>query len=439
MKTLFKNAQIVSSDKIVTKDVLVHDRVIEKIANTIDTGADHEYDLTGKYLIPGCIDAHVHFRTPGYEKKEDWASGSKAALAGGFTTVFDMPNTKPKTTTIKALQAKRDIIRGDTLVNFGLFFGAQLDNLHECEKAQGIVGFKVYMGATTGHMIQEEMDRSEELLEHMFKNFNNIVAVHAEDESLMKDHADTYKGDHTPEVHSLIRSDEIAFTAARKAIHLAKKYEGRMHLCHMSTKKEVQLMDKFGSDKITCEVSPHHLFLKIKDYVKLGNYIKVNPPVRGQHDQDVLWDAISKKTVNIIASDHAPHLSEEKERDYWEAPSGIPEIETTLPLMLNTVNEDGLNLRDIVDLLCESPARLFGLLNKGRIEEGFDADLTVIDMDLSRTVSNSSLYTKCGWSPYDGWKLKGWPVMTFVRGRLGMENGKIVETKGLHGKEVEIA
>ncbi len=435
MKTLLKNAKLIEGN---IKDVFINGFVIEKIADNIDKEADVEYDLTGKTLIPGCIDAHVHFRTPGYEEKEDWTTGSKAALAGGFTTVFDMPNTDPSTTTLKALENKRAIIRDKALVNYGLFFGAGFDNYDECMAAKKIVGFKVYMGATTGHEVKEDIEKSGEVLERMLKNTDKIVAIHAEDESLMQEHFETYKGDNTPEVHSLIRSDEIAFTAAKKAVHIAKKTEGRMHLCHMSTKKEVNLMKKFKSDKITCEVTPHHLFLAVRDYVKLGNFIKVNPPVRGQHDQDILWQALKEGVITIIASDHAPHLREEKEKPYERAPSGIPELETSLALMLNAVNDEKIDLETVVDLMCKKPAQLYGLQKKGEIREGFDADLTVIDMNLMREVSNDRLYTKCGWSPYDAWELKGWPVMTFVNGVLGMKNGKILESAELKGIEVDV-
>ncbi len=435
MKTLFKNAKLADGT---TKDVLVNGAVIEKVAETINVKADKEYNLTGKYLIPGCIDAHVHFRTPGNEEKEDWTTGSKAALAGGFTTVFDMPNTKPPTTTVKALEAKRAIISKKALVNYGLFFGAGPDNFDECMKAEGIVGYKVYMGATTGIQIKDGIEKSSEVLEKMLNSTERIVAIHAEDESLMKKHADTYKGDNTPEVHSLIRSDEIAFEAAKKAIHIAKKTEGRLHLCHMSTKKEVGLMRKFGSKKITCEVAPHHLFLAIRDYVRLGNFIKVNPPVRGQHDQDVLWKALNDGIITIIASDHAPHLKKEKEKPYIEAPSGIPELDTTLALMLNAVNDEKIELKHVVELLSRKPAELFGLKKKGQIKAGYDADLTVVDMNLMREVKNSELYTKCGWSPYNGRKLKGWPVMTFVNGILGMKDGKIVNSGDLKGAEVSL-
>lgn len=433
MKTLFKNAKLADGT---TKDVLVNGALIEKVAGTINVKADNEYDLTGKYLIPGCIDVHVHFRTPGNEEKEDWTTGSKAALAGGFTTVFDMPNTNPPTTTLKALEEKRAIIKDKALVNYGLFFGAGPDNFEQCMKAEGIVGYKVYMGATTA--VSEGLEKSSEVLEKILGATDRIVAIHAEDESLMKKHADTYRGDNTPEVHSLIRSDEIAFEAARKALHIAKKTEGRLHLCHMSTKKEVELMRKFGSKNITCEVAPHHLFLAIRDYVRLGNFIKVNPPVRGQHDQDILWQALNDGTITIIASDHAPHLKKEKEKPYIEAPSGIPELETTLALMLNAVNDEKIELKHVVELLCRKPAELFGLKKKGQIKAGYDADLTVIDMNLMREVKNSKLYTKCKWSPYNGRKLKGWPIMTFVNGVLGMENGKVLKSSELKGEEVKL-
>jgi dihydroorotase len=206
----------------------------------------------------------------------------------------------------------------------------------------------------------------------------------------------------------------------------------------MSTKKEVNLMKKFQSDKITCEVTTHHLFLAVRDYVKLGNFIKVNPPVRGQHDQDILWQALNERVINIIASDHAPHLASEKEKPYNDAPSGIPELETSLALMLNAVNDEKIDLETVVDLMCKKPAKLYGLKNKGEIIEGFDADLTVIDMNLMQEVSNDRLYTKCGWSPYDGWELKGWPVMTFVNGVLGMKDGKVIDSSDLKGVEVDV-
>ena len=437
MKILFKNAKVVSSKKIEIKDVLVKNGVIEKIADSIDVKCDKEYDLTDKYLMPGVIDAHVHFRSPGYEKKEDWKTGSMAALAGGVTTVFDMPNTKPHTTTIEALEEKRDLARKKSYVNFGLFFGANLQNLSQVKRARGIVGVKVFMAETTGHMIMEKDLRIDHVLEKLFSENKFIVAVHAEDEEMIQRHSEVYKDEHKPEIHSLIRSDAIAIEAAKTAVHLAKKYNGRLHLCHASTKKEMELMIKFHSKNITCEVTPHHLFLSVKDYLKFGNFVKVNPPLRSIKDQDALWDGIKLGKVDIIATDHAPHLKAEKELDYWKAPAGVPGVETSLPLMLNAVNEEKLSLKDVCALMCENPAEIFAIAGKGFVCEGYDADLVVVDMKKSRRVENKNLYTKCGWSPYAGRTLVGWPVMTFVSGKLGMKDGKVL-TDEVHGKEVKI-
>jgi len=438
MKILFKNSKVITHEKILNKDVFVKNGVIEKVADSINIKADKEYDLEGKYLMPGVIDAHVHFRSPGYEKKEDWKSGSMAALAGGVTTVFDMPNTKPHTTTLDALEEKRDLARKNSYVNFGLFFGANLQNLELVKKIKGVVGVKVFMAETTGHMMMEKDLRIDHLLEKLFNDNRFVVAVHAEDEEMILRHAEVYKDEHKPEIHSLIRSDAIAFEAAKTAVHLAKKFKGRLHLCHVSTKKEMELLLKFHSNKITCEVAPHHLFLTVKDYLKFENYVKVNPPLRPKKDLETLWDGIKMGIVDMIASDHAPHLKAEKEKDYWDAPAGVPGVETSLPLMLNAVNDDLLELTDVCNLMTCNPAKIYGLDNKGEIKEGYDADLTVIDMNLEKRVENEKLYTKCKWSPYAGRMLKGWPVMTFVSGKLGMENGKVL-TDEVHGKEVKIS
>lgn len=437
MKILFKNAKVVSSSKTEIKDVLVNKGIIEKIADNIETGkVDQEYDLTDKYLIPGVIDAHVHFRSPGYETKEDWKTGSMAALSGGVTTVFDMPNTNPKTVTTESLKLKRDLARKSSLVNYGLFFGAMLDNIEEVKKVKNVVGLKVYMSGTTGHMIMEKNAKIDKLLEELFRNTDFTIAVHAEDEEMFERHAGIYADEHKPEIHSLIRNDAIAFSAARRAVHLAKKHSGKLHLCHVSTKKEMQLLAKYPD--VTCEVTPHHLFLTVKDYLQHENFVKVNPPLRSEKDQKFLWDGIHRSIVSTIASDHAPHLPNEKKRDYWDAPAGVPGVETMLPLMLNAVNDSMLSLKDVVAMMCENPAEIYSILQKGYIREGFDADLTVLDMDMKKRIENKNLYTKCGWSPFNGKEIKGWPVMTFVGGRLGMKDGKVLDSSSFRGEEVKI-
>lgn len=437
MKTVLKNAHLVSSKEVVEGDLLIEDGLITKMGGNIDMPGSEEIDCSDKYILPGVIDAHVHFRSPGYEYKEDWETGSRAALAGGVTTVFDMPNTDPHTTTLEALEQKRVLAREKSHVNFGLFFGGTGNNIEEVKKADGIVGVKVYMGETTGQVVDEDTDFMDKLLRDLFEQTSRVVAIHAEDEEMIKKRLEIYKDEKNPEVHSLIRNDMVAFTAARRAVHIAKKYGGRLHICHMSTKKEAELMSKYPEDTITCEVAPHHLNFTVSDYAEKGNLIKMNPPVRSMKDVDALWEALRDGTVSIIATDHAPHLLKEKEQDYWHAPAGVPGVEFSLPLMLNSVNEGLIELADVVRLMCEGPATLYDIKNKGLLKVGYDADLTVVDMGMVKEVRNEDVKSKCGWSPYSGMNLRGWPVMTFLRGILMMENGKIVS--GEKGKEVAIA
>lgn len=429
MKTVLKNSKN-------TGDVLVEDGIISKIGGNIDAPGAEEIDCSDKFVMPGVIDAHVHFRSPGYEEKEDWETGSRAALAGGVTTVFDMPNTNPHTVTLEALEQKRALAVAKSHVNFGLFFGGTGKNIEELKKAEGIVGVKVYMGQTTGQEVDEDTDFMEKMLRDLFEQTNKVIAIHAEDEDMIKKRIETYKMESKPEIHSLIRNDLVAFTAARRAVHLAKKYGGRLHICHMSTKKEAELMSKYPEDSITCEVAPHHLTFTVSDYAQKGNLIKMNPPVRSVKDVDALWDAVRDGVVSIVATDHAPHLLEEKRREYWNAPAGVPGVEFSLPIMLNAVHEGLIKLDDVIRLMCEGPAQLYGVRGKGFLKEGYDADLTVVDMDAVREVRNEDVVSKCGWTPYAGMTLRGWPVMTFVGGVLMMENGKIVS--GEKGKEVAL-
>ncbi|MBU1445896.1 dihydroorotase [Patescibacteria group bacterium] len=441
MKILFKNAHVVSGEGVMKKDVLVSGNVISKMSDSIDevsSGADKIYDLDGKYLMPGVIDAHVHFRTPGYEEKEDFRTGSMSALAGGVTTVFDMPNTKPRTNTVEAFEAKRALVKDMAMVNYGLFFEATPDNLEEVKKVDGAVGLKVYMASTTGQEGDLDMgsDKVSRMFEELFKLNKYVVAVHAEDEEMIKKHEEMYHDDNDPAVHSLIRNEDVSLHAVKQAVHLAKKYDGRVHICHMSTKGEAQTLAKYHNAHTTCEVTPHHLFLHTDDYSRLENFAKVNPPIRSEVHVKALWEAVSNGVVDMIVTDHAPHLKSEKELGYWEAPSGMPGVETSLPLMLDAVNHGRLHITDVVRLMCENPARVYEVKGKGFVREGYDADLVVVDMELEREVRNEDMHTKCGWTPYVGRVLRGWPVMTFVRGQLGMENWKVME--GVRGAEVVV-
>lgn len=357
-------------------------------------------DLKGKYLLPGLIDVHAHFRTPGMTKKEDWISGSRAALTGGVTTVLDMPNTIPPTIDLISLKAKRAIVRRKSFVNYGFYVGATSKNLKKIKKIKNIAGVKIYMSPSTGNLLMSD----KKTLEHFMLAVKHLLAVHL-------------SGD------------------VKTVLHLAKKYQVRVHICHVSGEKELKLIKKFKGASMSAEITPHHLFLTEEDYKKQGNLLKINPPLQGFADQVALWDAIKSGLIDMVATDHAPHLLEEKRLSYERAPAGVPGIQTMLPLLLNAVNEGKLTLQRVVRLTSYNPARLFNISGKGEIKAGADADLTVVDMDLSAKVDEKYLWSKCGWSPFTGRKLKGWPVMTFVAGNLMYEWR---EKFGTHlGHEVE--
>ncbi len=448
MAILFSNANIVTLERIFRGSVVVEGAKIVKIYEGEDDVMgefEREYDLEGKYLLPGVIDAHVHFRTPGHEHKETWRTGSASAVAGGVTTVLDMPNNNPPAISVSSLEDKRRLINGNTYVNFGLYIGATPTNIDEVKRAPNVAGVKIYMGASTGSLLVDKHD----LLEGIFEALpDRLIAVHAENDAMMKENAAQFegvKGDTS--IHSKIRSCDCAHVSVKEAIHLGKKYGNRLHICHMSCKEELEEVRKFKDAeatehdlRLTCESCPHHLFLNEGDYERLGNYGRMNPPLRTLEDNKALLEGLKDGSVDMVSTDHAPHTREEKDKDYWEAPSGVPGVQTSLPLILNEVNHGEFNLEDVVRIMCDGPARLFGIKNKGRIEEGYDADLVVVDMELEKEVRDEDQLTKCGWSAFRGKVLTGWPVMTFVNGTLVYErlsNGGGGVLGEPVGKEVE--
>jgi dihydroorotase len=372
-------------------------------------------DMKGMYILPGLVDAHVHFRTPGMTTKEDWTTGSKAALAGGVTTVLDMPNTNPPTVDAATLKKKREMVKKKALVNYGFFVGATTNNVDKVVKMKNIAGIKLFMGSSTGNLLIKE----KKMVEEFFKKAKKVLLeVHAESEECILKNMQKVGSSNKPNIHNLIRSPECAYEAVKEVLHLAKKYGTRVHICHVSTDKEVDGLRKFKNKKVTAEVTPHHLFLTEKDYPMYGNLIKVNPPIRGLIDQVALWEGVKKGWIDMVATDHAPHLLKEKERPYTNAPSGIPGVQTMLPLLLNAVNEKKLTLPEVVKLTSYNPAKMFGIKGKGEIKVGADADLTIVNIKMPERVCHRWLFSKCGWSPYHDWVLKGWPVMTFVNGKL---------------------
>ncbi len=373
-----KNVTVVSSQGRETRDISFEGQA---------GAADEVLDGTGKFLLPGAIDAHVHFRDPGSPEKEDWASGSAAALAGGVTMVLDMPNTNPATTTVEALEAKRAAAAAKSQVHFGLFFGATRDNLDEMRRVENICGIKIYMGSSTGNLLLDDPIVWEEVFK-IAKEKDVPVVVHAETEAM---------------IQAGKRDCECARVATEAAIALREKVGNRLHIAHVSCKAELELIRAHKCPELTCEVTPHHLLFTAAD-VK-DAFLKMNPPLRSQADQDALWEGMRDGTIDCIATDHAPHTKEEKQLSFAEAPAGVPGVEFMLPLMLNAVSEGKLTLEKLVALTSENPARIFGLHVMG---------WSLVDMNLEKIIQISDIRSKCGWSPYLGRTIKGWPAQVWL-------------------------
>lgn len=425
---VLKKGRIVFPDGIREGDVVVERGVIVEITSEYKDPAKRVIDCVGKFIFPGVIDAHVHMRVPGGEYKEDFTTGSMAAISAGVTGFLDMPNNTPPIISKKMLGEKRDLIGDNSFANYGFFFGATDDNGDEIKRLSNIAGIKVYMGETTGNLIV----RKDETLENIFSYGKFPVVVHAESQECLERFAAEYAGEDARarvDYHSVTRPPECAREAVKHVLHLAKKYDAAVHIAHVTTLEELDIVRKFKSGKVTCEVTPHHLVFDVGAYENLSNRLKVNPPVRSREDKEALWAGIADGTIDIVASDHAPHLLNEKDQSYAQCPAGVPGIETILPVMLDAVNKGLVNLDRVAQLLAQKPAEIFHIKNKGKIELNYDADLVILDMDLEKMVENAKLLTKCAWSPFDGMTLKGWPIMTIVGGEVIYEDGRFVSTR----------
>lgn len=392
MSLFIANADVFLDGKLQKKNILVADGKIKGITDEKAITTSRFIDAAGKIILPGLIDSHVHFREPGLTHKEDFFTGSCAAAAGGVTTIIDMPNTIPPTTTIELLDEKRKLAE-KSIVNYGFHFGSAVDDMNEIRKLKDsdAASVKVYMDATTGNLLIN----NNEALNFILRNYK-MITCHAEDDHVLK------------------------------AINLIKDTKNKLYLCHISTENELNIIKKNKiKNKVFVEVTPHHLFLSEAD--DKNSFFKMKPALKSKKDQEALWLAIEKNRIDAIGSDHAPHTIEEKQKENF--PHGIPGIETMLPLLFNAVLNKKLKMEKLVQLCCENPAKIFQIRNKGFIKEGYDADLVVVDPLLEKEVNNESLFTKCKWSPFSGWKLKGWPVMTIVNGNVVFENGKINNIK----------
>lgn len=426
---LIRNSRVAREDGAVfDADVYCDNGVIERIEPRIDRHADESIDADGLLLLPGVIDPQVHFREPGKEYKEDLSSGSRAAAKGGVTSFLDMPNTEPPTVNQAALDDKLARAARKCVVNYGFFIGATVDNLAELNRAAPVCGIKIFMGSSTGSLL---VDRDEDL-ERIFADGTRLIAVHAEDEARIRARQHQFAERRDPAVHSQIRDNECARLATAKALALSKKYRRRLHILHMSTREEVELLRRDKPAWVTAEVIPNHLLLNVEDYVRLGTLVQMNPPIRSAADNAALWQGLRDGVVDCIATDHAPHTLEEKHRAYPASPAGMPGVETSLPLLLTAMRAGQCTLADVQKWMCRAPAQAYAIANKGRLVPGFDADLVLVDIEHYRPVRDEELYTRVRWSPYAGRELTGWPVYTIVGGAVVYERGTIRE--GIHGK-----
>lgn len=419
---VIRNAAIARPDgSTVNGDLACEAGRIARIGSALDVAAKENIDAAGRLLLPGVIDPQVHFREPGNEHKEDLASGSRAAARGGVTSFLEMPNTDPPTTSQKALDDKLALAARKCVVNYGFFIGATPSNLAEINHASPVCGIKIFMGASTGSLLVNDPAD----LERIFANGDRLIAVHAEDEARIRSRKTQFAARTDVAVHSEIRDNESALRATELALSLSKKYRRRLHILHLSTREEVELLRRDKPPWVTAEAIPNHLLLNIGEYAAQGSLVQMNPPIRSESDNAALWDGLRDGIIDFIATDHAPHTLEEKRRPYPQSPSGMPGVETSLPLMLTAMSSGRCTLADIQRWMSFGPAQAYGIHNKGRILEGWDADLTLVDLSHARPVRNDELFTRVGWSPFAGRELVGWPDYTIVGGRIVFDNGRI--------------
>ncbi len=435
MKILIKNATIVNENKLSESDLLIENDIISRIAKNIsEEDADQVIDASGKYLMPGVIDDQVHFREPGLTHKGDIESESRAAVAGGVTSYIEQPNTVPNAVTQELLEEKYQIAAGKSFANYSFSMGGTNDNLEEVLKTnpRNVAAVKLFLGSSTGNMLVDDPDT----LEEIFSKVKMPICVHCEDEKTIRENTEEYRkqyGDDIPvKYHYLIRSAEACYLSSSKAVELAKKTGARLHIYHVSTARETELFRNdipLKEKKITAEVCVHHLWFTNEDYDTKGSLIKWNPAVKTNEDKEGLWKALQDGRIDVIATDHAPHTSEEKDQVYTKCPSGAPLVQHSLVAMLEMHARRRISLEKIVEKMCHNPAIIFEIEKRGFIREGYKADLVLVDLDSKWTVSKDNLLYKCGWSPLEGTEFSAKVTHTFVNGYLAYENGKVSEEK----------
>ena len=412
MRTLFRNARIVSPQGVVEGHLLVEDTRIADIDVSSDTIADQIIDVAGRHLIPGVVDDQVHFREPGLTHKEDLRHATRACARGGITSFLEMPNTQPTTTSVTALHDKLAMASDRCLVNYGFYMGATCENLKELQQAKRTPGIKIFIGSSTGDLLVDRQDA----LERIFAETTLPICAHCEDETTIRENQKLHEASTEVATHSKVRDHRAALIGTRRAIDLALRHQHRFHVLHVSTADEIEPIHA-ARQWVTAEVCPHHLFFNTSDYARLGSLVKMNPSIKEPADNQALFQALLDGKIQVIATDHAPHTLQEKSAPYPACPSGLPAVENSLALMLHQVNAGRCSIQQVVSWMCEAPARIWDLVGKGKIEIGYDADLTIVDLELTETIRNADQQTKCGWSPWDGSTLQGWPVQTWVKGQ----------------------
>lgn len=430
---LIKNAKIVNEGKTFEGDVLIENELITKIDTSISAKPNYTVlDAEGSYLLPGAIDDQVHFREPGLTHKGTIASESRAAVAGGITSFIEQPNTVPNAVTQELLEDKYQIAATSSYANYSFMMGGTNDNLEEILKTnpRNVAGLKLFLGSSTGNMLVDD----QETLEKIFSSTKLLIAVHCEDEGTIKSNLATYTAEFGEDIpvtkHHLIRSEEACYLSSSKAIELAKKTGARLHVFHLSTAKEMELFTNkipLEEKQITAEVCIHHLWFTDEDYATKGNFIKWNPAVKTAKDRDALWKALLNDTIDVIATDHAPHTLEEKKQVYTKAPSGGPLVQHALVALFEAHYQGKISVEKIVEKFCHNPAKIFKIEKRGFIREGYYADLVLVQPQKPWTVKKENILYKCGWSPFDGVNFKARISHTFVNGKLVYQNGKVKE------------
>lgn len=420
MRTLIRNADLVLPSEIVHSNLLFEEGRILGIDPPRTVAVDEIVDASGLHVIPGVIDDQVHFRDPGMTHKEDLHTGSLACAKGGVTTFLEMPNTKPTTTSVEALHQKLALASTKSVVNYGFYIGATEQNVEELKSARRTPGIKIFIGSSTGDLLVDQ----QEALERIFAETTLPICAHCEDETTIAANRDRLGKLHDVHQHSQLRDHRAAYVATKRSIDLALRHGHRFHVLHVSTADELTLLQDHRG-LITAEVCPHHLLFHIGDYNRLGTRVQMNPSIKTSSDNASLWQALCDGTIQVVATDHAPHTLDEKALPYPQSPSGLPAVENSLALMLDAVHRGKCSLGQVVDWMCDAPARVWDIANKGRIAEGYDADLVLVDLLHRSTVRDSEQLTKCRWSPWDGVELTGWPIRTWVQGRTVFRDGQV--------------